>query len=86
MNALKLIIRSAAYYWRTHLGVAAGAAVATAVLVGALVVGDSVRYTLGTLAVRRLGDTSVAMSSGLQTRKPVQKSTSSASSRESSGR
>ena len=63
MNALKLIIRSAAYYWRTHAGVAAGAAVATAVLVGALVVGDSVRYTLRTLALRRLGDTTVAMSS-----------------------
>lgn len=63
MNAFKLILRSATYYWRTHLGVAAGAAVATAVLVGALVVGDSVRYTLRTLALRRLGDTSVAMSS-----------------------
>jgi len=63
MNAVKLIVRSAAYYWRTHLGVAAGAAVATAVLVGALVVGDSVRYTLGTLALRRLGQTTLAMSS-----------------------
>ena len=63
MNALKLIFRSAAYYWRTHLGVAAGAAVATAVLVGALVVGDSVRYTLRTLALRRLGQTTLAMSS-----------------------
>jgi ABC-type antimicrobial peptide transport system permease subunit len=63
MNAVKLILRSAAYYWRTHLGVAAGAAVATAVLVGALVVGDSVRYTLGTLALRRLGRSTLAMSS-----------------------
>ncbi len=63
MNAVKLIVRSAAYYWRTHLGVVAGAAVATAVLVGALVVGDSVRYTLGTLALRRLGQTTLAMSS-----------------------
>jgi ABC-type antimicrobial peptide transport system permease subunit len=63
MNAVKLILRGAAYYWRTHLGVAAGAAVATAVLVGALVVGDSVRYTLGTLALRRLGRTTLAMSS-----------------------
>jgi len=62
MNAVKLILRGAAYYWRTHLGVAAGAAVATAVLVGALVVGDSVRYTLRTLALERLGDITVAMS------------------------
>jgi len=61
MNTLKLIARSAAYYWRTHVGVAAGTAVATAVLVGALVVGDSVRYSLRTMALRRLGNVQVAM-------------------------
>jgi len=63
MNAIKLIFRGAAFYWRTHLGVAAGAAVATAVLVGALAVGDCVQYTLRTLALRRLGRTTLAMSS-----------------------
>jgi len=62
MNALKLIARSAAFYWRTHLGVAAGAAVASAVLVGALVVGDSVRHSLRQMALRRLGDVHAAMS------------------------
>ncbi len=61
MNAWKLIARSAAYYWRTHLGVAAGAAVATAVLVGALAVGDSVRYSLRQIALRRLGDVDLAL-------------------------
>jgi hypothetical protein len=63
MNAWKLIARSLAFYWRTHLGVAAGAAVATAVLVGALVVGDSVRHSLQGLALRRLGHVEVAMAS-----------------------
>jgi len=62
MNSAKLIARSAVFYWRTHLGVAAGAAVATAVLVGALVVGDSVRHSLRTQALRRLGEVSAALS------------------------
>ena len=64
MSALKLILRSAAFYWRTNLGVAAATAVATAVLVGALVVGDSVRYSLRQMALRRLGNVRWALTSG----------------------
>ena len=48
MNSLRLITRSLAYYWRTHLGVLLGAAAGAAVMVGALAVGDSVRL-LGTI-------------------------------------
>lgn len=47
--------RSLRHYWRGHLAVALGAAVATAVLAGALVVGDSVRGSLAALAGERLG-------------------------------
>ena len=46
MKSRTLIKRSLRYHWRSHLGVVLGAAVATAVLVGALAVGDSVRYSL----------------------------------------
>lgn len=46
---------SLTYFWRSHLAVALGAAVATAVLSGALVVGDSVRGSLRGLALDRLG-------------------------------
>ncbi|MCH9648726.1 MAG: ABC transporter permease [Deltaproteobacteria bacterium] len=53
--------RSLTYFWRQHLLVAAGAAVASAVLTGALLVGDSVRGSLRSLALDRLGDTEVAM-------------------------
>jgi putative ABC transport system permease protein len=56
-----LIRRSLAYHWRSHLGVVLGAAVATAVLVGALAVGDSVNYSLLSSAESRLGDIQVAM-------------------------
>ncbi len=61
MNTFRLIARSIVFYRRTHAGVAAGAAVATAVLVGALVVGDSVRHSLRQIALSRLGKVQVAM-------------------------
>lgn len=47
--------RSLIYYWRLHLAVLLGAAVATAVLTGALLVGDSVRGSLRDLTLERLG-------------------------------
>ena len=56
-----LILRSLRFYWRTHLGVLAGVAVAGAVLTGSLVVGDSVRFTLKQLALARLGRVTQAM-------------------------
>ena len=43
------------HHWRIHLAVIAGAAVATAVLTGALLVGDSVRDSLRQLTLERLG-------------------------------
>ena len=53
--------RTLRHYWRPNLAVAAGAAVATAVLVGALVVGDSVRGSLRDLTLERLGDVDLAI-------------------------
>lgn len=47
--------RTLIHYWRMNLAVAVGAAVATAVLAGALVVGDSVRSSLRQLTLERLG-------------------------------
>ncbi|MCC7085713.1 MAG: FtsX-like permease family protein [Pirellulales bacterium] len=52
---LRFAIRSLAYHWRTNLAVALGVMAATAVLTGALVVGDSVRGSLRHLIVDRLG-------------------------------
>ncbi|MBM4039048.1 MAG: ABC transporter permease, partial [Planctomycetes bacterium] len=64
MSAFLLILRSLRHYWRTHLGVVLGALVSTAVLVGALAVGDSVRHTLRSAALARLGDVESAMDTG----------------------
>ena len=61
MNLRTLVARSLRFHWRSHLGVVLGTAVATTVLVGALVVGDSVRYSLRSLALRRLGSVAVAL-------------------------
>lgn len=64
MTRLRLILRGLRFHARTHLGTLGGAAVASAVLIGALVVGDSVRGTLRELALLRLGKTAYALASG----------------------
>ena len=48
--------RSLTYYWRINLAVTLAAAVATAVLTGALLVGDSVKGSLRDLTLNRLGE------------------------------
>ena len=55
MTKLRLILRNLVYFRWANLAVAVGMAVATAVLTGALMVGDSVRGSLRALAVQRLG-------------------------------
>jgi len=64
MKFIDLIARSLWFYRRTHMGVIGAAAIATAVLTGALLVGDSVSGTLHQTARLRLGGVSVAMTSG----------------------
>lgn len=55
MSNWRFIFRSLAHHWRIHLAVALGVAAATAVLTGALLVGDSVRGSLRRLTLDRLG-------------------------------
>ena len=55
MSLWQFLFRSLAFHWRMHLSVALGVAAATAVLTGALLVGDSVRGSLRHLALDRLG-------------------------------
>lgn len=53
--------RSLIHFWRIHLAVLMGTAVATAVLTGALLVGDSVRGSLRNLTLDRLGGIDYAL-------------------------
>jgi putative ABC transport system permease protein len=61
MNLLKLAKENLLFYWRTNLGVLLCVIVSTSVLSGALIIGDSVRYTLGKLTDDRLGVTKSAL-------------------------
>src|SRR5688572_17936642 len=64
MTTWTLARRSVAFYLRSHLGTLLGAAIATAVLTGALLVGDSVRGSLREMALARIGKIDVALASG----------------------
>jgi ABC-type antimicrobial peptide transport system permease subunit len=55
MNIWHIATRSLRYYWSTNLAIALGVAAATAVLTGALIVGDSMRNSLRELTLERLG-------------------------------
>ncbi len=61
MSIWRLAKNSIFFYWRTNLGVLLAALVGTAILVGALAVGDSVRYSLRGQMEERLGKTQVAL-------------------------
>jgi ABC-type lipoprotein release transport system permease subunit len=61
MSLWRLVARSAGFYWRTNAAVLLAVVVATAVLTGALAVGDSVRYTLREVMDARLGDVEFAV-------------------------
>ncbi|MFC2101498.1 ABC transporter permease [Bacteroidota bacterium] len=64
MKVRNLIFRNILYYRRPYLAVLIGVIVSTAVLTGALLVGDSVRGSLGRLTELRLGKTYWAMQPG----------------------
>ena len=56
MNSnLRIAISSFRHYWRSDAVIAIGVAIATAVLTGALIVGDSMRGSLQELTLERLG-------------------------------
>lgn len=63
MNASRFIFRSLIHHRRIHAAVALGVAAATAVLTGALLVGDSVRGSLRFLTLDRLGRIELVLAS-----------------------
>ncbi|MBC8137971.1 MAG: FtsX-like permease family protein [Fibrella sp.] len=63
MTLLGLVLRSARFFWRSHVGVFLGAILATAIITGALSVGDSVRHSLERMAQARLGRVELALHS-----------------------
>jgi putative ABC transport system permease protein len=61
MSLWKLVKNNLLFYWRTNLGVLLAVMVSAAILTGALVVGDSVKYSLQRMAKARLGKTTFAL-------------------------
>ncbi|MBW7992154.1 MAG: ABC transporter permease [Planctomycetes bacterium] len=61
MSLWNLAKRSLSFYWRTNLGVLLAVMVSAIVLTGALVIGDSVRYSLKSMVEARLGETQLAL-------------------------
>ncbi|MDT8301864.1 MAG: ABC transporter permease [Sedimentisphaerales bacterium] len=61
MSLWNLAKRSLSFYWRTNLGVLLAVMVSAMVLTGALVIGDSVRYSLKSMVEARLGGTQLAL-------------------------
>ena len=61
MRLLGLVKKSLFFYWRTNLGVLLAVMTSTAILTGALLVGDSVRHSLRMMAASRLGRTNLAL-------------------------
>ena len=64
MSLYKFILKSLWYFRRQHLAVFAGTILSTAVLTGALIIGDSVKYSLRQLVESRLGNTEFALLTG----------------------
>ncbi len=64
MSAFRYILRSLWFFRKQHLALFAGTVISTAVLTGALVVGDSVRGSLRNMVDIRLGNTRYAMQTG----------------------
>lgn len=61
MNNLRLVLRSMLFHRRMHLGLFLGSLLTSAVLTGALLVGDSAKNTLRTIALARLGKTAFSL-------------------------
>lgn len=64
MNRTRFILSSLWYYRKQHIAVFLATLISTAVLTGALIVGDSVKYSLTNLVNKRLGNIEYALVSG----------------------
>ncbi len=64
MNSFRYIIQSFLHYFRLNIAVILGVALSTAILLGAFIIGDSVRYNLQKITLDRLGKTDYIITAG----------------------
>ncbi len=64
MSISKFIFRSLWYFKKQHLAILLGTILSTAILTGALIIGDSVNYSLNRIVDKRLGKIEFALMTG----------------------
>lgn len=64
MTILNLIYNNLRYHFKSNIWIVLGTMMSTAILIGALIIGDSVRYSLDKIAHNRLGTTKYALTGG----------------------
>lgn len=64
MTPLKLILSNLRHFWKKNLLLSLGIAISAAVLTGALIVGDSVQYSLNRIVDQRLGNIGTVVETG----------------------
>ncbi len=64
MTFFHLLKRNLFFYWKRNLAIAFGVAVCSAVIIGALMVGDSVKYNLNKIVTLRLGAITHSVTAG----------------------
>src|SRR6056297_2916329 len=82
MSYLQLITKALGHYWRTNLAVIAGVAVGAAVIIGALIVGDSVRDSMKQMTLDRLGGVDYSLPGSRFFREQLAKDLSTAASQD----
>jgi len=64
MNSIRFIRNNLIYFWKKNLLLALGVAISGAVVTGALIVGDSVEYSLNSIVDQRLGKVTHVLKAG----------------------
>ncbi|MCK5135919.1 MAG: ABC transporter permease [Bacteroidales bacterium] len=64
MKVSRLILNNLVFYWKRNFLLSLGIAISAAVLTGALIVGNSVEYSLNRIVDRRLGEVSHVLKAG----------------------
>lgn len=71
MNLFRLIYRSLIYYKRKNISLVSGAALSATILIGALIIGDSVKYSLDKIVLNRLGKIQFTLITGDRVFRPA---------------
>lgn len=64
MNVFRYAIKSLVHYWKLNLTVIFGIALSMAILLGAFIIGDTVKYSLRQITLNRLGNTEMVVTAG----------------------